>query len=1144
MIGHNPMESSLQNPWTRQGGRSWACFAPGVAGALILLALLGAGWNRLAGQRANAAAAAAGQVALLSQGLLSSMKDVETGERGYLITGQDAYLEPYTAGLANAQERLDGLARLAASPEEAGAVGRLRDLVRTKLDVAARAVALRRADPASKAALLLDAAGQDKAAMDAIRMSARQLQSDALTREQLIRRKDATRGSLLAAGSLGLFLLACLLLGAYALARRRTERAARLTLEGVLENAPIGLGFLDRSLRLRQANRVLAAIGERRLGVEVGEELGVLPPDVREQIDPALHAVLAEGKARSNVEVETGSLDQKRFLQMGFFPMRAGAADEVTGIGLVAQDTTRRRRAEEDLKRSEEQFRDMANAIPQLAWMTDGEGSVTWYNQRWYEYTGTTLDEMRGWGWKTVHDPAHLDRVVASFRRALETGEAWENTFPLRGENGEYRWFLSRAVPIRHGPDAEHLDGRATRWFGTNTDVTDQRAAEERLRRSEQRFRSVLDASASIIWNTNAAGEFEWTQPRWTAFTGQSFEQLRGWGWLDATHPEDRVRVADAWTRAVRDRSRYEVEHRLRRADGEWRYTEACAVPILEGDGRIREWIGTHTDVTDRTLAEQQLATAKEAAEAANRAKSQFLANMSHELRTPLSAVIGYSEMLGEELEDLGQNELLSDVGKIESNARHLLSLINDVLDLSKIEAGRMTVFAAAFEVRSLIDDVVSSTAPLVARKGNRLALDLGDDLGAMHTDEVKAKQCLLNLIGNASKFTDNGTITLAVHRERDGDRDWLRFAIKDTGIGMTAEQLGRLFQRFSQADESTTREYGGTGLGLAITRAFCDMMGGKVTVASVQGEGSTFTIRLPADLPANGFAEAIPAEVEPCDKACVLVVDDDAAQRDLLTRFLTRQGFNVRSAADGQAGLALARALQPTAIMLDVEMPRMDGWSMLHAIRGDPALAETPVVMVSALHEESLGYALGATDYVTKPVDWNHFKEIIARFRGADVETGRAMGEAGSVLVVDDDTDLRARLRTFLEQAGMQVTEASNGAEALAEVDRHLPGLVLLDLTMPVMDGFAFLKALRARPDGRDVPVVVLTARDVTADERKSLDTQADRVVLKGSVSLRDLAYDLRELAPPSPDGVAPSGTTSKPAEISANAGMEDIEQ
>ncbi len=767
-LGYDHMEASSRGAQARRTAlrSSWA--APAVAGVLIVLALLAAAWNFAAGERARMLAARASQVALQAQGLLSAMKDVETGERGFLITGADSYLDPYTRGLADAPARLAALQRLA-TPAEAGAVARLRDLVQAKESIAARAITLRRADSGGPSDLLQDA-GPDKAAMDAIRGATRDLATEAGDREQRLRKKDASRGDLLTAVSLALVLLACLLLGAYALARRRAERAASRVLQDVLENAPVGLGFLDRSLRLRQANPALATMAERTLGLAVGADLGALLPEARAQIEPSLRAVLAGGKAQSNVEVEVrppGEPGQVRFLQMGFFPLREGGASDrgVTGVGLVAQDTTRRRRAEEQLRQSEERFRDMANAIPQLAWMTDETGAVIWFNQRWYDYTGTTFEEMQGPGWKKVDHPDHRDRVAAGFLRAVQAGESWEDTFPLRGKDGQYRWFLSRAVPIRDE------DGRVSRWFGTNTDVTDQRAAEERMRRSEERFRTVLDASASIIWNTSATGEFEWTQPRWTAFTGQSFEQLQGWGWLDAVHPEDRERLVEVLAAACSHPRRItRLDHRLRRADGEWRYMEARAVPILNEDASIREWIGTHTDVTDRTLAEQQLGAAKELAESANRAKSQFIANMSHELRTPLSAVIGYSEMLSEELQDLNQDQLLPDVTKIESNARHLLSLINDVLDLSKIEAGRMTVAAEAFEVAQLVDDVVSATAPLVERKENRLALDLGPeggkDLGTMHTDQVKIRQCLLNLIGNASKFTEKGTITLAVQRE------------------------------------------------------------------------------------------------------------------------------------------------------------------------------------------------------------------------------------------------------------------------------------------------------------------------------------------------------------------------------------------
>ncbi|WP_336489960.1 hybrid sensor histidine kinase/response regulator [Methylobacterium nigriterrae] len=762
-------------------------------------------------------------------------------------------------------------------------------------------------------------------------------------------------------------------------------------------------------------------------------------------------------------------------------------------------------------------YRNLAEALPQLAWMAEPDGTIVWYNRRWYDYTGTRFDEMRDWGWRKVHHPDHVEAVTARYRAAIAAGEPWEDTFPLLGRDGHYRWFLSQALPHR---DAR---GRILRWYGTNTDVTRTRAAEESLRRSEERFRALVEASAAVIWSTNAAGELMPPQPRWGAYTGQSEEAYQGWGWVDAVHPDDRARAADVWAECLAAARPYAVEYRLRRADGLWRDTEVRGVPVLAEDGSIREWVGLNVDITARKQAEAEVERAREAAEAANLAKSQFIANMSHELRTPLSAVIGYSEMLGEELEDLGQSELLPDLRKIETAARHLLSLINDVLDISKIEAGRMTVSAETFAVESLVEDVAAATASLVEKKHNRFETDLGPDLGEMHQDQTKVRQCLMNLVGNAAKFTENGAITLGVRRHREEGAEWLSFAVADTGIGLTEEQIGRLFERFAQGDESTTRQFGGTGLGLAITRAFCRKMGGDIAVESEAGKGSTFTIRLPARLSPQDEAEAEaegalepPAIPEHEEHDAVLLVDDDPAARELLQRFLEREGFRVRTAHDGRAGLTLARALKPRAILLDVEMPRMDGWAVLHAVRSDPELAGIPVIMTTVVAEQALGQALGATDYLVKPIAWDRLKGLMDRYRPQGVDA--------RVLVVDDDADARERLRRTLARDGWTVEEAANGAAALERLDASRPNLILLDLMMPEMDGFGFLRALRARPDG-DVPVVVLTAKEITDAEKASLATQADRVILKGSLSLAEIGRQLRTLYAREPDAPVPSG-------------------
>ncbi len=459
--------------------------------------------------------------------------------------------------------------------------------------------------------------------------------------------------------------------------------------------------------------------------------------------------------------------------------------------------------------------------------------------------------------------------------------------------------------------------------------------------------------------------------------------------------------------------------------DGRDRIAEIRYLPRHRADGAVDGFYIFVLDITERVEAEKRLRTVngrleEEArvqarlteelgrrtieAEAANRAKSTFIANMSHELRTPLSAIIGYAEMISEEIDDGIEAPVLArDVGKIEGNARHLLGLINDVLDLSKVESGKMEAFAETIDLHALVVDIGETAATLVAKKGNRLVLDLGPDggarLGTIHSDVTRLRQILLNLLGNAAKFTENGTVTLLVSRRAD---ERVRFTVSDTGIGMTPDQLAKLFQRFQQADASTTRQFGGTGLGLALTRAFVALLGGEVEVSSIQGEGSTFTVTVPVRL--GDPATTIPASDQetPLEggtaQDVVLVIDDDRTQLDLTSRFLEREGFATSTAADGPTGLSLARRLRPRAILLDVAMPGMDGWSVLTKLKADPDLAAIPVVMVTFHSERGLAASLGATDYVMKPVDWNRLRHVIAGFRQTE----------GDMPVVGDGADAR----------------------------------------------------------------------------------------------------------------------------------------
>jgi len=491
--------------------------------------------------------------------------------------------------------------------------------------------------------------------------------------------------------------------------------------------------------------------------------------------------------------------------------------------------------------------------------------------------------------------------------------------------------------------------------------------------------------------------------------------------------------------------------------------------------------------------------------EVADRHKSEFLANMSHELRTPLNAIIGYSEMLQEDAADLGAESLTEDLKKINAAGKHLLELINAVLDLSKIEAGKMELYLETFEVASLVRDITAVIQPLAAKNGNRLELACPDDAGAMHADLTKVRQALFNLLSNACKFTERGTVALAVARKAVDGRDWLRFTVRDTGIGMTPEQLARLFEAFTQADAATTRRYGGTGLGLALSRKLCRMMGGDITVESEAGRGSTFTIRLPVAVAApvdDATAPAAPTVSVPAAAGTVLVVDDEAAVRDLMHRFLTKEGFRVVTAAGGEDGLRLARELRPDAITLDVMMPGMDGWAVLSALKADPDVADIPVVMLTIVDDRNLGYALGAAEYLTKPIDRERLVAVLTKYR-RDLP----------VLVVDDDPEVRQLLRRMLEPAGYTVAEAANGRVALERLRDSVPGVILLDLMMSEMDGFELVAEVRRHEAWRGIPIVVITAKDLSRDDHERLNGSVHAILLKGAYNRDQLLAEVREL-------------------------------
>ena len=503
----------------------------------------------------------------------------------------------------------------------------------------------------------------------------------------------------------------------------------------------------------------------------------------------------------------------------------------------------------------------------------------------------------------------------------------------------------------------------------------------------------------------------------------------------------------------------------------------------------------------------------------ANQAKSTFLANMSHELRTPLNAIIGYSELLEEVADEMSlEEEIGPDLQKIHSAGKHLLSVINDILDLSKIEAGKMEFYNQDCDLEVLVKEVASTVQPIIDKNSNTLDIQLESGLGSMPVDITRLRQVLFNLLSNASKFTENGTVSFIVERKTINEKDWVNLTIKDSGIGMGPDQLAGLFESFSQVHPQNILKYGGTGLGLAISKRICEKMGGDIFVESKLGDGSTFSVHLPvktadkkslqtSDLPAGvkNFAkqdtDSTPDSIEKDN--VILVIDDDPMVHVQMKRSFEKEGYRIVTTIDGEEGLSLARKLHPTLITLDILMPGMDGWTVLSALKADPEMANIPVFVISMVDDENKGYSLGASEYLTKPIDRTRIHILLKKYKW----------DSGSALVVEDDSSTRKMLRRMLEDYGLSVAEAGNGKIALDRVQEQPPGVIFLDLMMPVMNGFEFIEELQKKPEWRSIPIVVITSKELTHADRLRLNGGVQKLIEKKSLDQNDLFKEIHNI-------------------------------
>ena len=649
-------------------------------------------------------------------------------------------------------------------------------------------------------------------------------------------------------------------------------------------------------------------------------------------------------------------------------------------------------------------------------------------------------------------------------------------------------------------------------------ETEERQRAEAVLRRGEERYRSLVEAVTAVVWNTPASGEFESEQRGWSLFTGQNFDQLKGWGWLDAVHPDDRQNTARIWSGAVASRSLYQVEHRLRRSDGAYRHMMVRAVPILDETGAIREWVGIHTDIDDLKRAEAAQREAKEAAEAANRAKSDFLANMSHEIRTPMNGVIGMTELaLGTDL-NAEQREYLE---LVKSSADYLLAVINDILDFSKIEAGKLDLDPVDFNLRDHLDETISTLSLRAHAKGLELACHVLDDVPeTLVGDACRLRQILVNLIGNAVKFTGAGEVVVRVEREsQDGSSATLHFSVRDTGIGIPREKLSLLFQAFSQVDASTTRKYGGTGLGLAISLQLVKLMGGRVWVESEPGQGSTFHFSVRLGLSTSPVPPRIPADLARLRGLPVLVVDDNATNRRILEDMLRHWDVAAVLVASGREALvvlhAAANAGKPfPLVLLDNMMPEMDGFMLAEEISKHPGLARSTLMMLSSAdrHQDITRCRdSGVKAYLNKPIKRAELQAAILSVLGglpveelhASIGTRRSIAAgAGSlrVLLTEDNIVNQKLAVRLLEKRGHSVVVAGNGREALEALARERFAVVLMDVQMPEMDGFEATRRIRERErtTGEHVPIVAMTAHAMKGDRERCLEEGMDGYISK----------------------------------------------
>lgn len=896
--------------------------------------------------------------------------------------------------------------------------------------------------------------------------------------------------------------------------RARVEAKAAIQSTADAERSLRGLLDVGRDLLLHlDANGQILGLNKPQSGLfakvpepDAADVRTLLWPQVAMLVLDRMKRAIAQQSARG-IEQTIDILGERSHLDVRAHP------DGADGAYVVLRDITRFRRNEEALRVSKERFALAIQGAKDGMWDWNLRTGEVYWSHRWRAMLGLGPAELEGrvddWLSRVHHrDRPRVQREVEETLRG--EGSHYESEHRLRHRNGNFRWMLARGVTLR---DAE---GRVTRVAGSFTDITDRRqtaAINEKLALLEHATHAVGVGIAIV----QPAGQLTGVSPTLTSMTQDWDSPDDWWAELQSSmeYPSETVcptcglpqHVGTAMSERLSPQGRIQVFEIVFTGHGHDVTRDQPAQVVL-----VR-------DITRRRVAEErlrrlnaQLVATRDQALAASRAKSTFLANMSHELRTPLNAIIGYTEMLIEDAEETSASDDDSlqnviDLNRIRSAGTHLLRLIGGILDLSKIEAGKMELNLELFDVRELIAEAVTTVEPLVADKNNTLEVRCPKDIGAMSADVTKVRQILFNLLSNASKFTDEGRIELTVETRDVDIEPVIVFTVKDSGIGMSEAHIRRLFEEFYQADSSSTRRHGGTGLGLAISKRFCAMMGGNIAVESEPGVGSSFSVMLPRHVsasrssPPKALSIKIPAPI--AISRSILAVDDNRDYLEIITAALQSDRHQIITATNGAEALELARKHHPQVIVLDVVMPEMDGWSVLQELKTDPQLRNIPVVLLTCIDDKRLGYTMGAAEYITKPVPPTELRKTIDRL---------LTGPTRPVLVAERDATTRAVLCRSLQEVGWNaqgVDHVSGGEARLSNGGLSL-AVVSLD-----PDDAAEMRSLESLPqDSRwaSVPVVVVSSREMSPEERERLEI-ARRIVYRGSYNHDQFLTELRSV-------------------------------